>query len=41
MNWVMENRTEQMGAAMNAIGAAMQEHAAEKSAAGQTPPEAG
>jgi limonene 1,2-monooxygenase len=32
MNWVMANRTEQMGAAMNAIGAAMQEHAAEKSA---------
>ena len=31
MNWVMANRTEQMGAAMNAIGAAMQEHAADKS----------
>ncbi len=35
MQWVMANRNEHMGAAMNAIGAAMQEHEAEKSAAEQ------
>jgi len=29
MNWVRDNRPEHMGAAMKAIGAAMQEHADE------------
>ncbi len=32
MEWVMANRPEHMGAAMNAIGAAIQQHAAEKAA---------
>ena len=33
MEWVMANRPEQLGAAMNAIGAAIQQHAEEKAAA--------
>lgn len=33
MEWVMANRPEHMGAAMNAIGAAIQQHADEKAAA--------
>lgn len=32
MNWVMENRPEQMGAAMSAIGSAIQQHAEEQAA---------
>ena len=39
MEWVMSNRSEQLGAAMNAIGAAIQLHADEKAdlAASNTP----
>jgi len=33
MEWVMANRPEHLGAAMNAIGAAIQQHAAEKATA--------
>ena len=33
MNWVMANRPAHMGAAMNAIGAAIQQHADDRSAA--------
>lgn len=39
MEWVMANRPEQMGAAMNAIGAAIQLHASEKAAMADVAPE--
>ncbi len=31
--WVIDNRSEQMGAAMNAIGAAIKEHSADSDSA--------
>ena len=37
MEWVMENRPEQLGAAINAIGAAIQQHADEKTGTGVRP----